>query len=372
MISLAQAERTAPALSVDARWSRCAGRTRGLVNEAIMRERGRGGSDASTRSTSRSAPACSSAAPPSEPEPEGARRCSSPPASRRSEGMTLMPVWTISYNAVEGIARAARELGVDAMMIGVSQRNAIYHLLRGHVINGLVRQLPPSCHLMLLQLARRARAGHASRSCASMRRCFAVALDRLLLTLSVEIAVIIGVSRLLGPLFRAVRRQPQVLGEVVAGILLGPSLLGWGGTGPVGGAFPAGGAAVPRSPERVRHRVLHVPHRPRARSGVAARSRPRRPAHLDGRHHRALRARRGGGPGAVRHPRRDRRRAGFAVFLGAAMAITAFPVLARILIEHDLLRTQLGALTLTCAAINDIAGGGCVRRRRAGRRRRQD
>ena len=49
-------------------------------------------------------------------------------------------------------------------------------------------------------------------------------------------------------------------------------------------------------------------------------------------------------------------RVGFAVFLGAAMAITAFPVLARILIERDLLRTRLGALTLTCAAVDDIAG----------------
>jgi len=34
-------------------------------------------------------------------------------------------------------------------MMGVSRRGAIYHLLRGHVINGLVRQLPPSCHLLL-------------------------------------------------------------------------------------------------------------------------------------------------------------------------------------------------------------------------------
>ena len=31
----------------------------------------------------------------------------------------------------------------------INSRGAIYHLLRGHVINGLVRQLPPSCHLLL-------------------------------------------------------------------------------------------------------------------------------------------------------------------------------------------------------------------------------
>src|SRR5262249_10331459 len=49
-------------------------------------------------------------------------------------------------------------------------------------------------------------------------------------------------------------------------------------------------------------------------------------------------------------------RLGFAGFLGAAMAITAFPVLARILIERRLLRSPLGTLTLACAAVDDIAG----------------
>src|SRR6185369_7143695 len=46
----------------------------------------------------------------------------------------------------------------------------------------------------------------------------------------------------------------------------------------------------------------------------------------------------------------------FALFLGAAMSITACPVLARILIERDLLRSRVGTLTLTCAAVDDIVG----------------
>ena len=41
-----------------------------------------------------------------------------------------------------------------------------------------------------------------------------------------DIAVIITASRLLGLIFRRLQ-QPQVIGEIVAGILLGPSLLGW-------------------------------------------------------------------------------------------------------------------------------------------------
>src|SRR5204862_2864113 len=38
-------------------------------------------------------------------------------------------------------------------------------------------------------------------------------------------AVIIAASRLVGALFRRIH-QPQVMGEIVAGILLGPSMLG--------------------------------------------------------------------------------------------------------------------------------------------------
>jgi Kef-type K+ transport system membrane component KefB len=45
----------------------------------------------------------------------------------------------------------------------------------------------------------------------------------------------------------------------------------------------------------------------------------------------------------------------FALFLGLAMAVTAFPVLARILADRGLARTPLGALALTCAASGDVA-----------------
>jgi Kef-type K+ transport system membrane component KefB len=45
---------------------------------------------------------------------------------------------------------------------------------------------------------------------------------------------------------------------------------------------------------------------------------------------------------------------GFALFLGVAMSITAFPVLARVLTDYGLSRTRLGALALGCAAIDDV------------------
>ena len=61
--------------------------------------------------------------------------------------------------------------------------------------------------------------------------------------------------------------------------------------------------------------------------------------------------------------------------MGVAMSITAFPVLARILVERRMLQAPVGALALACAAIDDVtawflialatavaAGGGGERR----------
>jgi hypothetical protein len=48
-----------------------------------------------------------------------------------------------------------------------------------------------------------------------------------LIQLVLQIGVILVVARIVGMLFRKIR-QPQVIGEMVAGILLGPSFLGWG------------------------------------------------------------------------------------------------------------------------------------------------
>ncbi len=44
----------------------------------------------------------------------------------------------------------------------------------------------------------------------------------------------------------------------------------------------------------------------------------------------------------------------FALFMGVSMSITAFPVLARILAERRMLGRPLGSLTIACAAIDDV------------------
>lgn len=44
----------------------------------------------------------------------------------------------------------------------------------------------------------------------------------------------------------------------------------------------------------------------------------------------------------------------FALFIGTAMSVTAFPVLARILTERNLLTTWTGSVAIACAAIDDV------------------
>ncbi|MEA2272465.1 MAG: hypothetical protein QOI98_1173 [Solirubrobacteraceae bacterium] len=50
----------------------------------------------------------------------------------------------------------------------------------------------------------------------------------------------------------------------------------------------------------------------------------------------------------------EKRFLAFAIFMGVSMSITAFPVLARILAERRMLTRPLGAIAITCAAIDDV------------------
>jgi nucleotide-binding universal stress UspA family protein len=67
----------------------------------------------------------------------------------RGKQIELIPIWTVSHNAAEAIANAASALDVDAVIIGSTKRSAFYHMLRGHVVKGLMNRLPRDCHLMI-------------------------------------------------------------------------------------------------------------------------------------------------------------------------------------------------------------------------------
>ncbi|MGH8310319.1 MAG: APC family permease, partial [Steroidobacteraceae bacterium] len=147
VLSLTQAESVAPLYPSSTMIAMRAGNP-GLVAEAIAREKGRGGRtlyalyvEERTGLFVRTADW--------NPKPEGVEALRIAVQAAESDGMTLIPVWTISYNAVEGILRAAEVLGVTAIMIGVSQRSSFYHLLRGHVLAGLTKRLPPGIRLLI-------------------------------------------------------------------------------------------------------------------------------------------------------------------------------------------------------------------------------
>jgi len=67
----------------------------------------------------------------------------------RQSNIEIIPIWTVSHNAADAIAHAAKELEVDTVLIGASRRSAFYHMLRGHVLKGLTKKLPRDCHLMI-------------------------------------------------------------------------------------------------------------------------------------------------------------------------------------------------------------------------------
>ncbi len=120
----------------------------GLLHEAMNRERGRKGSTIYALYVEERTGLFVRASD-FELEPEVIEGLVGAAKLAEREGFTLIPVWTVSHNAVEGIIRAAESLGVTAVMVGVSQRSAVYHLLRGHVVNGLAKRLPSYIRLLL-------------------------------------------------------------------------------------------------------------------------------------------------------------------------------------------------------------------------------
>ena len=86
---------------------------------------------------------------PHTPNEEGIRTLRFALQEVRGKNIEIIPIWTISHNAAETIARAAKELEVDAVLVGATRRSAFYHMLRGHVVKGLMKRLPHNCHLMI-------------------------------------------------------------------------------------------------------------------------------------------------------------------------------------------------------------------------------
>ncbi len=175
-----------------------------------------------------------------------------------------------------------------------------------------------------------------------------------LLLLLVQIGVVLVAARLVGALFRRLH-QPQVVGEMVAGILLGPSLLGWAAPALSAQLFPPASLGFLNSISQVGLLIFMFL--------VGVEMDPRL---LRGKSHTALVTSHasivapfflGALLSLFLYPRLSDDSVtftGFALFMGAAMSVTAFPVLARILAERGLMKTRVGAVAIACAAVDDV------------------
>jgi Kef-type K+ transport system membrane component KefB len=161
-------------------------------------------------------------------------------------------------------------------------------------------------------------------------------------------------SRALGVLSRRLG-QPLVIAEVIAGILLGPSLLGWLWPAAREGLFPAESLATLRTLSQV-GLVLFMfligieldPKllRGRTRASIAI-------------SHSSIVVPFALGAAAGwwlqdEYSSPEVPTLSFLSFLGVSMSVTAFPVLARILSERKLFVTRVGAIAIACAAVDDV------------------
>jgi Kef-type K+ transport system membrane component KefB len=168
------------------------------------------------------------------------------------------------------------------------------------------------------------------------------------------LAAVIVAARLLGALFARLG-QPAVIGEVVAGIALGPSLLGraW----PEAMQFLLPEAAMPYLGVIAQLGVVLYMLLVGLELDAALLRRQAGTATLVSCASLAVPFGLGVLLAGPLFPDLAPEGVGFtpfALFLGAALAVTAFPVLARILTDRGMSRAPLGVLALGCAAAADL------------------
>lgn len=189
----------------------------------------------------------------------------------------------------------------------------------------------------------------------------------LVLRLFLQLTVILAVCRAVGWIGTRFFGQTQVVSEMVAGVLLGPSLLGWLAPELQHWLFPlkatVGGVEITHpsmsilyilaqlglvlymfivglefNPEHIRGRVRSA--------GLISGAGIVVPFALGAMLALTLRD-----DAALFQPGLSAW--GAALFMGASMSITAFPMLARILYEKDITNTRLGVVTLAAGSIDD-------------------
>lgn len=169
-----------------------------------------------------------------------------------------------------------------------------------------------------------------------------------------QIAAILLVSRALGLITRWLG-QPLVIAEMVAGIVLGPSLLGLLWPHAFATLFPAPSLPVLKMLSHL-GLVLFMFLVGLELDPALLRGR-RRASVLISHTSIALPFALGFGAAWWLHDAYLPKGVSFlpfALFMGTAMSVTAFPVLARILTERGLTQSRVGAIAIACAAVDDV------------------
>ncbi|PYP83012.1 MAG: cation/H(+) antiporter [Blastocatellia bacterium AA13] len=172
--------------------------------------------------------------------------------------------------------------------------------------------------------------------------------------LLLQIIVIIFAARVFGRLFLKIN-QPPVMGEMFAGIVLGPSVLGAISPGTVAFLFPDSSMGTLRLLSQIGVILFMFVVGLELNAG-----------HVRDKAHAAIMVSHGSiiipfflgaalslviylplaSPSTTFNA--------FALFMGIAMSITAFPVLARIIEERGMTQSYLGSTALACAAVDDV------------------
>lgn len=169
-----------------------------------------------------------------------------------------------------------------------------------------------------------------------------------------QLVAVLAACGIAGRVMRAVG-QPRVVGEMLAGILLGPSVLGALAPSVSGALFPAESLGVLSALAQV-GLVLFMFLVGLELDPAALRQRARS-ALLISHAGIAIPLLFGVILAAALFPDLAPRGIGFtpfALFVGAALSVTAFPVLARILQERALTTTPVGTSAIACAAVADV------------------
>jgi len=177
--------------------------------------------------------------------------------------------------------------------------------------------------------------------------------------LFLQLGVMLGAAVLFGQLARRLRLQP-LFGELLAGVILGPTLLGAVAPGFERALFPAAGPVQTASSAIINLGMLlflftagnevkleHLPRRARAIGWTS----------LCGM---ALPMATGAAlvwlfP-TIWGPQAETHRGLLALCVGTALSISALPVIARILMDLDLLGDELGVVVMSAATLDDLVG----------------